>query len=145
MVPKARGAHRRRPLIQPRYTRPSYYQTPRWHEQRLACLKRDRHTCRACGYRNPSGLHLQAHHTNNEVYGRLGRERRRDLMTLCEPCHLEITVLHKSGRMTIAAATRWFVKARREQRRQSRWGRTSVTGTSLYPTQNRRSERADYR
>lgn len=56
-----------------------YIASPQWAAKRAACIERDG-CCRGCGAKE----HLQAHHCS---YGRLGREKNKDLVTLCRNCH----------------------------------------------------------
>ncbi len=57
-----------------------YLQTPEWQAIRQMALDRDGHRCVECG----STERLQVHH---KTYRRRGWEKRKDLVTLCKPCH----------------------------------------------------------
>lgn len=57
-----------------------YLQSPEWLWVRNRVLRRDQHCCVLCG----SGSRLNVHHRH---YKRTGREKMRDLLTLCRSCH----------------------------------------------------------
>jgi len=60
---------------------PEYLKTSHWRILSKKCKKRDGYKCRNCKTTN----HLNAHH----IFYRLrGMECLRDLITLCEKCHL---------------------------------------------------------
>ncbi len=59
---------------------PEYLKTPEWAAIRTMVLERDGNKCTECG----STSSLQAHH---KTYARRGHEKRKDLTTLCRPCH----------------------------------------------------------
>jgi hypothetical protein len=61
---------------------------PRWQQLRLAVMNRDHWACRHCGN---TATTLNVHHT---VYAKEPWEVDSDsLVTLCEPCHEEVTRL----------------------------------------------------
>ncbi len=62
----------------------SRYQNPTRLDEnlRIACLMRDRYTCRHCGKRN---CRLEAHHIVYREHG--GKDTLANLLTLCERCH----------------------------------------------------------
>ena len=62
----------------------SRYQNPTRLDEnlRIACLMRDKYTCRQCGKRN---CRLEAHHIVYREHG--GKDTLANLLTLCERCH----------------------------------------------------------
>lgn len=58
----------------------AYLQTDEWKQIREMAFQRDGRKCTKCG----STQYLQAHHLN---YSRRGREKLKDLTTLCSTCH----------------------------------------------------------
>jgi hypothetical protein len=93
----------------PAVKRERYMHSRRWQTKRNRALRRGHYRCAACGYHNRHGHGLDVHHTCVEAYGRLGHERRSDLMPLCHRCHATVTGLHRTGGLTIAEATRRVV------------------------------------
>ncbi len=67
--------------------RGSRYQDPNRLDEnlRIACLMRDRYTCRHCGTRN---CRLEAHHIVYREHG--GKDTLANLLTLCERCHEKV-------------------------------------------------------
>lgn len=57
-----------------------YLQTNWWRKRRKRALRRAKHRCEQCGEHK----RLSVHHLN---YKRLGSEKQRDLMVLCNRCH----------------------------------------------------------
>lgn len=67
-----------------------YLKTEHWNETRLAALKRARFRCQVC---NIGDVSLHVHH---RTYENRGRELTRDLIVLCEKCHL---TFHETGQL----------------------------------------------
>lgn len=64
-----------------------YLNTPEWDETRRRHYKRSGYRCQVC---NVGGVQLNVHH---RTYERLGQEKIRDLICLCQDCH---TLFHAS-------------------------------------------------
>jgi 5-methylcytosine-specific restriction endonuclease McrA len=66
----------------------AYLASPAWRQSpaRLSALRFAAGYCRLCGNRRP----LEVHHSS---YERLGREKGRDLVAICRPCHGGVTDL----------------------------------------------------
>lgn len=60
----------------------SYINSAAWEKKRQLVLERDNHTCRKCGRKQSSGLHV--HHL---TYRYFHEEPIGDLITLCRKCH----------------------------------------------------------
>jgi 5-methylcytosine-specific restriction endonuclease McrA len=75
--------------------RGSQYQDPARLDEnlRIACLMRDRYTCRHCGRRK---CRLEAHHIVYRERG--GKDTLANLLTLCESCHGKV----HQGKITLA-------------------------------------------
>lgn len=67
-----------------------YLQTPHWQERRKRAMKHAGYRCQVC---NAYGVKLNVHH---RTYERRGKEQDRDLITLCEGCHIFST---KNGKL----------------------------------------------
>ncbi|MDY0352256.1 MAG: HNH endonuclease [Desulfobulbaceae bacterium] len=67
---------------------------PCWARKRERRLARDGYRCRTCGISGEEAK-LHVHHSNYEWFG---RERMRDLITLCDACHRAITAVIRSRR-----------------------------------------------
>ena len=63
-----------------------FYTTKEWHRTRSLVLIRDNFTCKSCGSKFKSKLHV--HHLIPKVYG--GDESLENLITLCNKCHRKI-------------------------------------------------------
>lgn len=74
-----------------------YLKSDTWRKIRLVALKRDKHTCRACGDKA-----YVVHHVRYPKH--LGQERQEWLYSLCSPCH---DLIHELAgeKMTLAQAT----------------------------------------
>lgn len=60
----------------------AYINSSAWEKKRQLVLERDDHTCRKCGRKQTSGLHV--HHL---TYRYFHEEPIGDLITLCKKCH----------------------------------------------------------
>ncbi len=67
-----------------------YLKTDHWHETRQARLRAARYRCQVC---NAGDCQLNVHH---RTYERRGNEAARDLVVLCEDCHL---LFHRNGQL----------------------------------------------
>ena len=56
---------------------------------RKRVLRRDRFTCTACGFSDPSGRLLEVDHIVPEILG--GSDSADNLRTLCKGCHFKVT------------------------------------------------------
>lgn len=82
----ARGINNeRKPLYGPTFTPEyrAYLDSPEWRFRRESVLKRDRHTCQACGNR-------RADHVHHLSYRYLFREPLFDLVAVCSFCHQQL-------------------------------------------------------
>jgi 5-methylcytosine-specific restriction endonuclease McrA len=77
-----------------------------WGIRRAQVIERDDKKCQACG--KISDLHV--HHLS---YERLGEELDEDLVTLCKRCHFLIHHDHPHSGLSLADATRTFIRNRR--------------------------------
>ena len=64
-----------------------YLKSAKWNKKREKRLKRDGYCCRTCGSSGDT-VQLDVHHSSYEWFG---RERMRDLITLCDECHRAVT------------------------------------------------------
>lgn len=72
------------PRFSPEYLK--YIKSEKWKKRAKAARKRAGYRCELCGRKKQ----LSVHHIS---YVRLGRERKEDLLALCESCHMQI--IHK--------------------------------------------------
>ncbi len=79
--------------------------SPQWAAQRLKRMIADRFTCKRCGATN---CDLEVHHTTQEAYTHLGKEKDSELLTVCLPCH---DALHGRNRGKARVARRQAVQS----------------------------------
>lgn len=72
----------------------------RWAKKREQRMAKDGNCCRTCGISGEK-VKLHVHHSS---YQWLGRERMRDLITLCDDCHRAITAVIRNRRKNKEAA-----------------------------------------
>lgn len=86
-----------------------YLKSPQWAAKRELYFKSFGKYCKACGTtRGP----IQLHHL---TYDRLGRERLRDLISLCAKCHQEVETLYRrAGRKDRMLVTLVYIKGKRK-------------------------------
>lgn len=77
---KAKKNHTKRQYVVKRWTYKKYMQSKAWHHKRQEKFRKVGHICEMCG--NPEST--QIHHL---TYERLGHEKLKDLMVVCESCH----------------------------------------------------------
>lgn len=68
----------------------NYLRSPEWKARRVAVLRRDGYICQACLQNEAS----QVHHL---TYKHWGHEPLFELVSVCKPCHDQITTLDRSG------------------------------------------------
>ena len=73
----------------------AYRATSHWQKKRITVLERDGYECRICGEGEEYGLEV---HHKLDAYSRLGQELPTDLITVCKPCHDQITSVIRERR-----------------------------------------------